>query len=528
MTADPSDADVVVVGAGLGGLCVAAYLAVAGRRVVVVDRHAVAGGNGTVFTHHGFEFDVGLHYIGDCGPGGGIPSALEPLGIELTFREMDRDGFDTFLFADGTSFRVPAGVERFRLRLHDAFPTEGPAIDAYVDTIAAIDAELTGGGPGPTVIANLSTTLGQCFDEHRMSPRLRTVLGGQHGTYALPPSRASLILHAGLAMHYLKGAYYPEGGGQVIADRLAEVVRSNGGRIFLQTPVEHILVERGAVAGVQLHVPSALRAQGVPEVVRAPTVVSDADLKHTVLDMVGAQHLPEDYVALVSHLEMALPLFVLYLVIDRDLVAEGVPNTNFWVLGDDVEEEYAALEAGRMVDRPMTYVTSASLKDPTNPRLCRPGQTNLQIMTLVPREHEWWGLHGGGPAAGERYRRNVDYRRRKRDVRDRLLEVAEDALPGLRDHIVYEECATPITHERFVRSTGGTSYGIACTPEQFGLNRPSYVTPLDGLHLVGASTISAHGVGGVLAGGVSCASSLLGRSARVAARERRDAAAARP
>jgi all-trans-retinol 13,14-reductase len=511
-------ADVVVVGAGLGGLTTAAYLAVGGRRVIVVDRHAVAGGNGTVFTHDGYEFDVGLHYIGDCGPGGAIPSTLEPLGIQLTYREMDPDGFDTFVFPDGAGFRVPRGVDAFRARLVESFPDQVAGIDAYLDTVVAIDSELSGGGPGEAVVAHLDTTLGELFDELGLSTRLRTVLSGQHGTYALPPSRASLLLHAALTMHYLKGAYYPEGGGQVIADRLAEVIRAHGGDIILQTPVEQILVADGQVTGVRLHVPSARRAQGVPDVIRAPVVVSNADLKHTVLDMVGAEHWPPEFVEQVDRYEMSLPLFVIYLILDIDLRDVGIPNTNLWLLGDDVEEEYAALESGRMVDKPMTYITSASLKDPTNVRLCRPGQTNVQIMTLVPRDHAWWGLHRGGPAVGERYRTNEAYRARKAEVRDRLLDQAERAIPGLRDHIVHEECATPVTHERFVRSSGGTSYGIACTPEQFALKRPAHATPLSGLYLVGASTMSAHGIAGALNGGVACASAVLGASARQIAR----------
>jgi all-trans-retinol 13,14-reductase len=520
---DPAleQADVVIVGAGLGGLTTAAYLAVAGRRVVVVDRHSVAGGNGTVFTHEGYEFDVGLHYIGDCGPHGAIPSALRPLGIELTYREMDPDGFDTFFFPDGSSFRVPKGVEAFKARLIEAFPDEVEGIEQYLDVVTAIDAELSGGGPGEAVMAHLDATLGSLFDDLGLSTRLRTVLSGQHGTYALPPSQVSLLLHAGLTMHYLKGAYYPEGGGQVIADRLVDVIEAHGGRIVLQTPVERVVVgDDGSVEGVRLHVPSARRAQGVPEVIRTPAVVSNADLKHTVLDMVGPEHLPADYVATVADFEMSLPLFVLYLILDIDLAEQGVPNTNFWVLSDDVEHEYATLEGGSMLDDPMTYITSASLKDPTNRRLCRPGQTNVQIMTLVPREHEWWGLTAGGPAEGERYRTNEAYRARKGEVRDRLLAMAERALPGLGEHIVYEECATPVTHERFVRSTGGTSYGIACTPRQFALNRPGYASPLPGLFLVGASTMSAHGIAGAINGGVACASAVLGTSARKLARSR--------
>jgi phytoene dehydrogenase-like protein len=157
---------------------------VAGRRVIVVDRHSVPGGNGTVFTHDGFEFDVGLHYIGDCGPGGGIPSVLEPLGIDLVYRELDPDGFDTFVFDDGTRFAVPRGIEAFRDRLVDAFPDDAVGVESYLDTIAAIDHELTGACPGPVVIGHLSTTIGELFDELRLSDRCRTVLSGQHGTCA--------------------------------------------------------------------------------------------------------------------------------------------------------------------------------------------------------------------------------------------------------------------------------------------------------------------------------------------------------
>jgi phytoene dehydrogenase-like protein len=502
------DADVVVIGAGLGGLTAAAYLAAAGRRVVVVDRHTVAGGNGTVFHHHGFEFDVGLHYIGDCGVGGLIPSLLAPLGIDLTFREMDPDGFDTFVLPDEV-FRVPKGVEALRERLHRRFPAERDAVDAYLEVIKAIDGAITG-GPPDVLIANDRATLGQLFDTLHLSPRLRTILAGQHGTYALPPSRVSLVLHAALAMHYLKGAYYPEGGGQAIADRLVSAVRSAGAEILLRCDVTSIDVHRGRVRGVRIHRPSPVRAAGVPDWIQAPVVISNADMKRTILELLPADSVPADLRARVGRFEMALPLFVDYLVIDRDLGAEGHPNTNVWVFPDDhIEGAYATLESGRMPTEPFAYLTFASLKDPTNARLCPPGHTDLQVMTLVPRNHEFWGVTRG-PAHGERYRRNPTYLDRKHTLSEALLAVAERGLPGIRESIVYQESATPITHERFVRSTDGTSYGIAGTPEQFLLARPGPATPIERLFLCGASTIAGHGVAAVMSGGVMAAGAVLG------------------
>ena len=89
------DADVIVIGAGPGGLSCAAYLSALGRKVIVVDRHTVPGGNMSCFTHRDpasgqeYEFDVGLHYLGDCGPGGSLRSVLDPLGVRPEYLPMD-------------------------------------------------------------------------------------------------------------------------------------------------------------------------------------------------------------------------------------------------------------------------------------------------------------------------------------------------------------------------------------------------------------------------------------------------------
>jgi all-trans-retinol 13,14-reductase len=82
--------DVVVIGAGLGGLSAAAYLATNGMRTLVLEQYDVAGGCSHVFRRHSFEFDVGVHYIGDCGPNGVIPTVLRGVGLagKIEFLEM--------------------------------------------------------------------------------------------------------------------------------------------------------------------------------------------------------------------------------------------------------------------------------------------------------------------------------------------------------------------------------------------------------------------------------------------------------
>ena len=92
--------DVIVVGAGIGGLTAAATLANRGKQVLVLDMHYEMGGCATVFHRKGkdYEFDVGLHYIGDCGKDGLIPRILRGAGIddgEIRFIEQDPEGFET-------------------------------------------------------------------------------------------------------------------------------------------------------------------------------------------------------------------------------------------------------------------------------------------------------------------------------------------------------------------------------------------------------------------------------------------------
>lgn len=509
-----ADWDAIVVGSGLGGLTAGAYLAANGMRTAVLEQHYVAGGNSHVFRRKRFEFDVGVHYVGDCGPTGSIPTILRGVGLEIEFLEMDPDGFDTLVFP-GLTFRVPKGWDRYRDRLIETLPEDEAGLRMCVDVLRGVAAEMgrvrlpvpAEDVPrllqeAPTLIRWGLRPLAELFDECALSDRARALLAAESGDYGSPPSRAPVLMQAGLTDHYMKGAFYPRGGGQVFAAHLADAVRANGGALFTSARVERILVEGGRAAGVRM-------ADG--RELRAPVVVSNADLKRTFLQMIGEEHLSGEAVGRVRGYRMALPAFCVYLGLDIDLRGR-VPNTNYWMADTfDVERLYAECYEGRVPDEVFAFVTAASVKDPYTETIAPRGCSNVQVITIVPPGYEVWGL-AQGPAAGERYRRNPEYRGIKERLTDRLVEAAERVLPEIKGHIVWKEAATPITQERFTLSTGGTSYGIELACDQFGPNRPSPKTEIPGLYLAGASTVYAHGIGGVMRGGIGCAGAILGRN----------------
>ena len=515
----PEKVDVAIVGAGMGGLMAGAYLSKNGYKVACFDHHYVAGGCTTHFAR-GFQgdkyhFDVGLHYIGDCGPEGAIPRLLRGVGVEIEYQELDPDGFDTLVFPDFT-FKIPSNVELYRERLIEMFPKEKKGIDRYLRLMKEVDD--VGGAfeknnnkmslnlalkvltSGRLLARYQNATMAEFLDSCTNDIRLRAILLGQHGDYALPPSEVSVLLHLGLANHYFKGAYYPVGGGQVLSNELADVIEANGGSIHLRCGIDKILVEDGQVVGVRTE-----PKRDVVHEIRANQVICNADIKRMTTDLLDPNDLPPTWVKRVEGFKMAGALFMTCLSVDTDMREKGMRATNYWQSDHyDVEAAYQSFKENETPSLSGCYITSATLKDPGNVHHAPEGTTNIEVMSLVPGNFSKWGVK---PEEID----NWDYKKNERylDIKNALEEDSirrlEELFPGTKEHILFKESATPITQTRYTRASGGTSYGISATPDQFLKQRPGFRGPLKQLYLCGASTRSGHGIVGAMNSGLQAA-----------------------
>ena len=259
--------DAVVIGSGMGGLTTAALLSELGWKVCVLEQHYTAGGYTHSYERNGYEWDVGVHYIGDVGAKTQTRRLFDFLSDgKLEWAPMDAE-YDRFFIGDKV-FNAVAGKQAFRDNLVRQFPEEHAAIDAYMHLLAKTGGALSAFGLG-RALKPWQRTLAKPYlnwktpsvffrntyevlSELTNDQELIAVLCGQWGDMGLPPKQSTFMVHAMIARHYLHGGYYPIGGAWRIADSIIPRIREAGGEVFTYARVTRIIVKDDKVSGVEM------------------------------------------------------------------------------------------------------------------------------------------------------------------------------------------------------------------------------------------------------------------------------------
>ncbi len=503
--------DAIVIGSGIGGLASAAMLAKhGGKKVLVLERHYTPGGYTHVFRRPGYDWDVGVHYVGGMEPGSTLRRLLDDIS-DPPIEWADMGEIYDQVIIDGDHYDLPKGRRNLRDYLVSRFPDQEAAIDGYFDAVrSAMSGSLTFNAaktlPGPVAAVAgplmrrdflkwSDRTTREVLEELTDDQRLIGVLTAQFGDYGLPPAQSSFAMHALVASHYFRGGYYPVGGSAVIAESIIPVIEAAGGIVLINAEVGRIVVEKGRAVGVEM---AADR-----HVIRAPIVISDAGVANTfarLLDPELAQRagLLED----LSKVAPSIAHLCLYLGFEETAEALDLPAHNLWIYpGEDHDANFAASIAHPEAELPMVYVSFPAAKDPDFERR-NPGHAAIDVITAAP--YEWFEQW-----AGSRWKhRDAEYDAFKESLADRMLEALYRELPQLRGKVAFHEISTPLTTEHFAGYARGELYGIDHSPARFRQDFLKPTTPIPGLYLTGQDIVTC-GVAGALFGGVLTATTLM-------------------
>jgi all-trans-retinol 13,14-reductase len=162
--------------------------------------------------------------------------------------------------------------------------------------------------------------------------------------------------------------------------------------------------------------------------VRAGSVLSNADLKRTLLELVGPAHLPGGWVQKTNDMRMAAALFLTFLGVKGDVRDLGMTSSNVWQFDSYDMERFYRDEDGPFRSRGC-YVTSASMKDPTSTHHAPPGISNVEVMTVVPSDLARWGV-AAKDVAGWTYKDGEAYQAAKKRIEGEMVERFERLFPG--------------------------------------------------------------------------------------------------
>ncbi len=506
--------DSIIIGSGMGSLTTAAILAKEGQKVLVIERHYIAGGFTHVFKRKGFEWDVGIHYIGEVQKETSVIKKLFDYISDGQIKWADIGNiYDKIIIGD-EEYDFVKGVQGFKDKMLSYFPDENQAIDDYVNLVfkaiktsqkfymdkalPPIMSSLFGGKMRKPFYNFSDKTTYEVLSSITKNEKLIKVLSGQYGDYGLPPKQSSFIIHAAVAKHYFAGGSFPIGGSSEIAKTIDKVIENAGGTILISAEVDEIIIKKNKAVGVKMKDGKTFSAKNI---------ISGAGVMTTYNKLIPSEVAEKHQLKQqLQTVKRSVSHACLYIGLKGSPEELKLPKTNYWVHPDHIDHDTAVDNYLNNLDAdfPVVYISFPSAKDPDWSNRY-PGKSTIDIITLLPYEgfKDWDGTKW--------MKRGKEYEALKEKISKRLLEVLFKHIPQAKDKIEHYELSTPLTTKHFINYDEGEIYGLDHTPKRFRQKFLKPRTPIKNFYLTGQDVVTA-GVAAALFSGVITTSAMTGKN----------------
>jgi len=505
--------DVIVVGSGVSGLTSAALLSRAGYSVCVLEMDSRVGGYLAGFRRKDFRFDTAIHWLNQCGPGGLVNNMFRFIGDDFpcpkqlhTVRRMKGGSFDYVLTDNPDELKEQwirefphekKGIEKFfrdAYKVGRSFKILGYAFRS-METMTPFEKMRYGikmlgfafpfikhlGYAGPE-----GTRKG--LNKYFTDPRL-------HEVFCSENDLLSCLVPIGWAYHH-DYQMPPDGGSQVFPEWLSHVVGFYGNDIFFKCRVNKIVTDNGVSKGVELE------CRNEKYHIESKYVIAACDVETLYEKMLPPDAVGEDFKARLRKAELYGSSVTLSIALDCHPAELGFGEELVFLSKDGLEKKQ------HIDGNPHTAgisILAPSLRDPSlAPAGC--GTLTLYITSDITYKDNW----GAGRDENGNYIRGEKYNHIKEEVAQILIDRVEERFPGLRQHILFYDIATPVTHFRYTGNKNGSIMGARPGKDNMKAKIAHHRTPIKNLLLAGHWADLGGGVPIAVKSGTNAALMLLG------------------
>jgi all-trans-retinol 13,14-reductase len=432
--------DIIIIGAGLGGLTAGAKLAKQGKKVLLIEQHDRPGGCATTFTRKDFTFEVGLHEMDGPGPRDLKVKIFRDLGLNEKVALLDVPEFYRFV-NERYDVVVPHDPEEAQTRLTGLFPDDEEGIKTYFYYLLNSRKILA------EEIIDPGKSLGEFLDEHIRNDDLKLILLGNLGYFHDDPYSISLIYYMVAQGSYYGGkASFVKGGSQKLSNALADAIEENGGTVNLNHLATEIFFEGDRPAGVRYE-----NAKGKTKeefAAYAGEIIVNASVP-----ALAAKLLPKNHGRVLSEkmkgLKPGASLLTVYFGFRKPLKDIGNTWYSTFIFDPTIKSQKDILPNNHsgFETRGFTLVDYSQVDSDLAPE-----GKGVGTVCCIDYASDWEGLD------------RETYLKKKDHVAETIIARCDKLIPGFRDALEYAEVGTPLTVKRYTLNPEGAVYGFAQNP----------------------------------------------------------------
>ncbi|MBS1750292.1 MAG: NAD(P)/FAD-dependent oxidoreductase [Bacteroidetes bacterium] len=481
--------DVIIIGAGIGGLTAGALLSKSGLSVCIVEKEPHVGGYLAGFRRKDFLFDTAIHWLNQYNYQGIVTRLFDVLGSDhpraISLKHTRRYKGNTF------DYLLTTNPNQLRDQLIAEFPHERKGLLKFFRNAKRIGDSLC--RLNQIFRSEETMTFSEkIFSRIRMLSVLMPFIpyafySGEKGLkkglnrffrdpalHKVFASETELIgCMVPIGWSYADDFQCPpEGGGQVIPEWLKYIVEFYKNDILPRCSVQKILIEDMSCVGVQcLH-------RGKIYEIRSKYVIAACDIETLYEKMLPSSAVPEILKEKLRNAELYSSSCTISIGLDCPTEALGLGEELIHLVNENIS--FDAHQNGDPSTAEISILPPSVRDKSLVPEGC--GTLTLFMPALMDYCNNWYAVKD---EKGE-YIRGVEYRELKKKVAEIIIDRVEAAVaPGLKSHILFYEIATPITHYRYTGNKNGTMMGAKPGQKNMRNKIAHYQTPVKNLILGG-------------------------------------------